>query len=233
MFFCAASHSFGNVGRSAVGRCNRYRSACGAGDPSLGVKDVSDPADAVRDIVIWRLMCSAGPMRSPSRKESRVSAPIRIGEILIEQGVLSAQQVFEIVQAQKREGLPFGVLAERMCDVTMDAIEKAWVEQYHRFTGEIDLAQVQVDEQALRLINRRQAWQFEILPLRFEEGGELLMAASRKRLARAVAFAAARLEPVVYFRICESRQLRHFLQKHYPMPEVSQDLLDRARDLVA
>ncbi len=47
------------------------------------------------------------------------------------------------------------------------------------------------------------------------------MAASRSRLARAVSFIARRLTPVVLFRIAESDQLRGFLKKHYPMPEVS------------
>ena len=66
---------------------------------------------------------------------SKPSEPIRIGQILIEQGVLTEQQVFEVVQAQRNQGLPFGVLAERMFDVTVESIERAWVEQYYRFTG--------------------------------------------------------------------------------------------------
>ena len=144
--------------------------------------------------------------------------PIRLGEILIEQGVLSEHQVFEIVRAQKNNRLPFGVLAERMFDVTIDSIEAAWIEQYHRFTGTLDLDASPVDEEALRLVNRRQAWQFEVLPVQFEATGELLMAASRHRLARAVTFAARHIDRVVYFRVAESRQLREFLQRHYPMP---------------
>ena len=89
---------------------------------------------------------------------------IKIGEILIEQGVLNEQQVFEILQAQKDQRMPFGVLAERMFDVTLHSIESAWVEQYHRFTGTIDLAHEKFDNEALRVLNRRQAWQFELLP---------------------------------------------------------------------
>ena len=161
---------------------------------------------------------------------SKNAPALRIGDIMVEQGVLSAQQVFEILQAQKKSAVPFGVLAERMFEVTVDTIEQAWIEQYARFTGTLNLEDVQVDARALRLINRRQAWQFEILPLRFEPGGELLMAASRARLARAVTFAANRIKPVAYFRIAESQQLRKFLRQHYPMPEVSQELIRRARD---
>jgi hypothetical protein len=163
----------------------------------------------------------------PSPNEPK---PIRIGEILVEQGVLSEQQVFEIVQAQKRLHLPFGVLAERMFDVTLESIENAWIEQYHRFTGTIDLGQQSFDERALRMINRRQAWQFEILPVGFEPTGELLMAASRRRLARAVTFATNRLDKVVYFRIAESDQIQQFLKQHYPMPEVSDELIAKARE---
>ena len=158
---------------------------------------------------------------------------LKIGEILVEQGVLNRQQVFEIMQAQKTMQMPFGVLAEHLFDVTIDSIERAWVEQYHRFTGTIDLDAETFDVEALRLINRRQAWQFEILPVRFEASGELLLAASRTRLARAVTFAAARLEQVVYFRVAESDQLQRFLQKHYPMPEISRQLISKARGMVA
>ncbi len=157
---------------------------------------------------------------------------IRIGEILVEQGVLSEQQVFEIVEKQRNTGTPFGVLAERVFDVTVESIEGAWIEQYHRFTGgEINLEEQHVDEQALKLINRRQAWQFEMLPLHYEDTGELLIAASRRRLARAVTFVAARVRPVAFFRIADSSQLRHFLQKHYPMPEVTEELIRKAREM--
>ncbi len=158
---------------------------------------------------------------------------IKIGQILIEQSVLSEQQVFEIIEAQRNTSRPFGVLAEQMFDVTLESIEAAWVEQYARFTGEIDLEQYEIDTEALKLINRRQAWQFELLPIRYQPDGDLLMAASRRRLARSVAFVANRLEPVVFFRIADSQQLRGFLKEHYPMPEVSGELLRRAAEMVA
>ena len=177
----------------------------------------------------------------PSRDACRVSLweyvleqKLRIGEILVEQGVLSEQQVFEIVHKQQKSGVPFGVLAERMFDVTIESIESAWIEQYHRFTGgPINLDEQRVDDEALSLINRRQAWQFEMMPLHFEQTGEVLIAASRRRLARAVTFVASRLAPVAFFRIAESDELRGFLQQHYPMPEVSEELISRARAMAS
>jgi len=155
---------------------------------------------------------------------------VKIGQILVEQGVLSEQQVFEIMQAQREEELPFGVLAERLGAVSVDSIEEAWIEQYVRFTGRLDLNEEAVDAEALRLLNRRQAWQFEMLPLRYVDG-ELLVAASRHRLARAVTFAAHRLQIPVFFRVAESDDLRAFLRRHYPMPELSDRIMERARDI--
>lgn len=158
--------------------------------------------------------------------------PIRIGQILVDQGVLSAAQVRVILDEQRHTGVPFGVLAERHFEVTVQTIERAWITQYQQFTGgQIDLATQQIDTDVLALINRRQAWQFEILPLCYQPTGELLMAASRRRLARAVTFVAAKLKPVVFFRIAESDQLRRFLQRHYPMPQIADELFRRARAL--
>ena len=155
--------------------------------------------------------------------------PIRIGQVLIDQGVLNEQQVFEICQAQKRRHLPFGVLAERMFDVTLESIEHAWVDQYHRYTGTLDLAAEHIDERVLPSIHRRQAWQFQLLPVRMEAHGELLVAASRERLARAVTFAASHFTCPCFFRIAAPEQLHAYLRKYYPMPEVSPAILERAR----
>jgi len=160
-----------------------------------------------------------------------MSEPIKIGQILIEHGVLSEQQVFEIIQTQKKSPAPFGVLAEKMFDVTIKSIEKAWIEQYLRFTGPIDMHHQRINIRALATINRRQAWQFEMLPLDFNEDGELLIAASKSRLARAVTFAAEQIDHAVYFRIAEDEVLRKFLQIHYPMSEVSDAMIEKAREM--
>ena len=81
---------------------------------------------------------------------------IRIGQLLVERGVLTEQQVFEVLQAQRDRAIPFGVLAERMFEVSVESVEEAWIEQYSRNTGILDLATQQVDSRVLRLINRRQ-----------------------------------------------------------------------------
>lgn len=160
-----------------------------------------------------------------------MSDALRLGQILIEQGVLSPQQVFEICQAQKETGIPFGLLAERMFDVTTESIERAWAEQYLRYTGTLDLNTQRVDPGVLSLLHRRQAWQFQMMPIHMESTGELLIVASGQRVPRAITFAAKHFTMPVYLRIAQPKQLHEYLKKYYPMPEVDQDMIRRARNM--
>ena len=143
---------------------------------------------------------------------------IQIGQLLIEQGVLTAKQVEHILRVQKISHRPFGDLAERLFAISPQAVEDAWVQQYIRIAGTVDLDGQKFDEQCLRLLNRRQAWQFHMLPLhRAEEN--VNVATSAESLVRAVNFSAKKLDEPVYFQIAERQQLREFLMKHYPVPE--------------
>ncbi len=145
---------------------------------------------------------------------------IRIGQLLVEQGVLSDVQVQHILRVQKESGRPFGDLAERLFGISPRAVEDAWVEQYIRTVGLVDLSDVKVQTDCLRLLNRRQAWQFHLLPTsRDEQLGELNVATSPEHLVRAVNYATRSLDEPVYFMLAEHKQLREFLMKHYPVPE--------------
>jgi MSHA biogenesis protein MshE len=145
---------------------------------------------------------------------------IRIGQLLVEQGVLSDTQVEHILKVQKESGRPFGDLAERLFGISPKAVEDAWVEQYTRTAGLIDLSEIEIEKDCLRLLNRRQAWQFHVLPTgRDPELGELNVATSPEGLVRAVNFATRALDEPVYFMLAERKQLREFLMKHYPVPE--------------
>lgn len=149
---------------------------------------------------------------------------IRIGQLLVEQGVLSDIQVQHILKVQKESGRPFGDLAERLYGISPKAVEDAWVEQYIRTAGVIDLNDVEVEKNCLRLLNRRQAWQFHVLPANREE--ELNIATSPESLVRAVNFATRSFDEPVYFMLAERKQLREFLMKHYPVPEFLAELSD-------
>jgi hypothetical protein len=102
--------------------------------------------------------------------------------------------------------------------VSPEAIEDAWVQQYVRMAGLVNLQEQQVDIDCLRLINRRQAWQFHLLPLNRTDGG-LNVATDPESLIRAVNFATRRLDEPACFLIAERKQLREFLMRHYPVPE--------------
>jgi hypothetical protein len=147
-----------------------------------------------------------------------VPAGIQIGQLLMEQGVLTSRQVEHILRVQKESHRPFGDLAERLYGISPQAVEDAWVQQYVRMAGTIDLEEQRFDEQCLRLLNRRQAWQFHVLPMHRSDDN-LNIATSASDLVRAVNFSAKKLDEPVYFQIAERKQLKDFLMKHYPVPE--------------
>jgi hypothetical protein len=137
---------------------------------------------------------------------------------LVEQGILTPKQVEHILFVQKRAQRPFGDLAEKLFGIDPKAIEDAWVQQYIRLAGVVDLDQQRIDEGCLRSLNRRQAWQFQVLPLHRQEL-DLQVATTADNLVRAVNFATRSLDEPVYFLIAERKQLREFLMKHYPVPD--------------
>lgn len=143
---------------------------------------------------------------------------IQIGQLLVEQGSLSDEQVGHILKVQRISHRPFGDLAERLYGINPKAIEDAWVEQYVRAIGVADLSEIEPEAECLRLLNRRQAWQFHMLPLRRTPEG-IEMATDADNLVRSVNFAVRTLDEPVFFLIAERAQLREFLMKHYPVPE--------------
>jgi hypothetical protein len=147
-----------------------------------------------------------------------VAKGIQIGQLLIEQGVLSSTQVEHILKVQKISHRPFGDLAERLFGISPQAVEDAWVQQYIRMVGTVDLDDQKFDEQCLRLLNRRQAWQFHVLPM-LRSDDHLNVATDTDSLVRAVNFSAKKLDEPVFFQIAERSQLREFLMRHYPVPE--------------
>ena len=106
-------------------------------------------------------------------------AGIQIGQLLVEQGVLTEAQVGHILKVQKMSNRPFGDLAERLFGIDAKAVEDAWVEQYVRTTGVVDLNEQRIDTDCLRLLNRRQVWQFHLLPLNRDDA-DLHMATSQQ-----------------------------------------------------
>lgn len=145
---------------------------------------------------------------------------VKLGELLVRGGLLSDEQRHEIVEAQKNSGRPFGDLAERMFGVSPRAIERAWGQQLVSLLSRVDLDRECVEPRALESISRRQAWQFEVFPLRFLSG-ELVVCTTEENLIRAMKFAGWRVGGECQFVLAERAQLGAMLERHFPIDGMS------------
>jgi len=140
---------------------------------------------------------------------------LRLGDLLVKRGVLSESQRQSIVGRQRSQSRPFGVLAEEMFGVSPSQVEQAWAEQYAGIASTVDPTSEVVDPEVLALVDRRQAWQFRILPMRFS-GEELLMCTTQSDLPRALRFAGWRLMHMCHFVLADPQRLSEALRRHYP-----------------
>lgn len=153
-------------------------------------------------------------------------ATIHLGDLLVKQGVLSVRQRDEVLRAQTERGGPFGALAEQMFGVSPEAVERAWAEQYSSIAPHVDPRTMHVDPRVLDVINRRQAWQFCVLPLEIS-GKDLVAVTTQEHLVRALKFAGWRLGHGVQFLIAEPRAMGEALCRHYPMAGMTPDCVSQ------
>ncbi|MCL4741438.1 MAG: hypothetical protein KJZ54_04470 [Phycisphaerales bacterium] len=140
---------------------------------------------------------------------------LRLGDLLVTRGLLSPEQRDLVLEAQRTRGRPFGALAEDMFGLDPALVEAAWAEQYAAVAPRIDPLAEAIDLEALSLVERRQAWQFSVLPLRFE-AGELMVCTTREALPRALKFVGWRLAQAVYLVTAEREAFVAALKRHYP-----------------
>lgn len=141
---------------------------------------------------------------------------IHLGELLVRNHVMTAEQRDAVLEAQRGRGGPFGVLAEEMFGVSPQAVEAAWAEQYASIAPRIDPRGIEVHPRVLELINRRQAWQFCMLPLTFD-AEDLVACTTQEHLVRALKFAGWRLGQSCRFVLSDAAHLGEALCRHYPM----------------
>ncbi len=144
----------------------------------------------------------------------------RLGQLLVQSGVLTEHQVKKVLARQLTSGEPFGLLSEELFGVDPSVIEDAWARQYARITRTIDPEVEVFEDRAKDLITRRQAWQFRILPIRFD-GDELMIATTQEHLRRALRFAVNVIGVPVFFVMAEAETLEKALTKHYAWPEMT------------
>jgi hypothetical protein len=149
----------------------------------------------------------------------------RLGDILVRRGLLSASQITGALALQERTGEPLGLICERLYDVAPEEIETAWATQYASLTRTIDPSVEVFEARALELVTRRQAWQFRVLPLRFEPR-ELMMATTQNHLPKALRFATCVLGMPVFFVLACPEALGQALCRHYPLPGMTPESVD-------
>lgn len=99
----------------------------------------------------------------------------RLGDLLIEQGVISRDQLKIALTEQKREKLPLGKLLVKLGFATEAVILNAVSEVQD--AERIDVDRIMPDPAALELLARSQAQQFRVLPVSFSRSTRVLTVA--------------------------------------------------------
>jgi hypothetical protein len=141
---------------------------------------------------------------------------VRLGDLLVQHGVLSPDQKEQILRIQQLRGGAFGSLAEELFGVSPASVERAWAEQYAQYSPIVDPNDFEPETEVLNLIEKRQAWQFKLLPLQFT-GDRLVVCSSQNNLPRAMKFAGWRLGHDTEFLLAKPRDLGEAMMRWYPM----------------
>jgi hypothetical protein len=156
--------------------------------------------------------------------------PLRMGELLVSRRLLTEHQLESILRRQTQSGKPFGVLAEEMYGIDPQVIEDTWADQYVSMAEQVNPLKQSFDPEAMNLISRRQAWQFRVLPIRFDDGA-LMVATTHEHLRRALRFATRIINVPCYFVIATPADLGEALCMHYALPGLTpRSVFDDALD---
>lgn len=152
--------------------------------------------------------------------------PRRIGEWLVRLEAISREQLERALRQQESTGEPLGLVCERLFGVDPRTVERAWAAQYAELVADLEPRLRSFDPECVRLVSRRQAWQFAVLPLRYERG-ELVVATIAGRLAQARRFMATIVPGAVVLLVTDPLNLARALSKHHPFPGMDVDMLTR------
>ena len=142
---------------------------------------------------------------------------MRIGEMLITAGLLTSEETEQILRRQQSHPEPFGLLAQRMFGLDPQQIEDVWTETTIRLGEVVRPEDSEIDLNVLDLVTRRQAWQFRIIPVSWDDGC-LVLVTTRDHLARALRFATRSIPFQVYFLLVETGVFAEALNANYAMP---------------
>jgi hypothetical protein len=151
---------------------------------------------------------------------------LRLGDLLVRRGVLTEEQRDSVLESQKLTGRPFGELAERLFGIDESSVEQAWAEQYAMIAARVDPRRERIDPEVMNMIDRRQAWQFRMLPMRLD-ADEVMICTTQEHLVRALKFAGWKVQAPCYFVLAEPQALGEALMKYFPMGGMSPGVIGR------
>lgn len=159
-------------------------------------------------------------------------APVRLGDLLVARSLLTEAQRDEILQIQHRRARPFGALAEEMFGVSPKHIEEAWGVQFAEHAPRLDPLKQTVHPMTRALIDKRQAWQFVVIPTRFD-GKELVCITTPEALARAMRFTGWKVDRPCQFAVCDLELMQKGLDRHYPLHGAPGEIRESIAQLAA
>ena len=101
---------------------------------------------------------------------------LRLGELLVQQGLITTDQLSIVLAEQRHNNIPLGRLLVRLGFVTESAIRDVMA----RTIGQeaIDLAQVVADPEALKLVSQDFARRNRVLPIAYDPADQVLTVAT-------------------------------------------------------
>lgn len=153
---------------------------------------------------------------------------LRIGELLVAQGVLDETQVAQVLEIQRNVPEPFGAICERLFGISPRTIEGVWSEQYARLSRVWSRSDLEFDPNVADLVSPRQAWQFRVVPIRFDDGA-LMLATTKRHLARALRFATNVIRYPAMFVVLDADDLAAELSSRYPIKGLDASFVDGDR----
>ncbi|MEM0915766.1 MAG: hypothetical protein AAGB29_12280 [Planctomycetota bacterium] len=138
----------------------------------------------------------------------------KIGEVLVEAGFLSAENVRAILERQQRTGQVFGKLAEEMFNVAESTVVSCIAARLREQCRHVNLAHESIEPDAVAMLSPSQAWDHMVLPLRID-GEELVAATTPAGVDDAVATLQHAVDRPFRLVLVEARPLEQFIAETY------------------
>jgi len=138
----------------------------------------------------------------------------RLGEILIEMGVLTKSQVRRILEHQQRSRQKFGQIAVAWGWAKPQDVWQAWARQLSDQPRRINLDEIGLDTEALSAVPVGIARSYKVLPIR-AWGENLVVAVPETRLQKAQADLPLLINRRLYFCLADEADITAAIEKAY------------------